>query len=253
MGGRRIRAYTAIGRLEGVCPYCRCELPAWPSRSGPCQRCGGEILVRSRPLDRERVLVTPDEAEALEDQWELFRERGGGSPLRPLLNEEELEVERGRLRVRFGHEPTQYDVANSLISHRAFEHMRRHELASYRDFALARAALMDQLGKPDEALAGYLGVCYLDLNGARNPPQRGPDGAPVRSADAANGFAPDHAFLAPPVVGRCIQIIAMLDLDEDAAREAFSAFVHRHYQTLRAPLRPWDVWPQLGEAIFGAG
>ncbi len=65
MGGRRIRAYTPIGRLEGVCPYCRSELPAWPSRSGPCLRCGGEILVRTRPLDRERVLVTSAEAEAI--------------------------------------------------------------------------------------------------------------------------------------------------------------------------------------------
>jgi hypothetical protein len=253
MGGRRIRAYTAIGRLEGVCPYCRSELPAWPSRSGPCQRCGGEILVRTRPLDRERVLVTPAEAEALEDEWELFRERGGGAPMRPLLNEEDLEAEHGRLRLRFGREPNPFDVANSLISHRAFEHMRRMEMASYRDFGLARAALLDQQGRTEEALAAYLGVCYLDLNGARNPPQRGPDGGTVRSADAANGFAPERAFLAPPVVARCIQIIALLDRDEDAVREAFSAFVQRHYQTVRAPLRPWDVWPKLAEAIFAAG
>jgi hypothetical protein len=253
MGGRRIRGYTAIGRLEGVCPYCRAELPAWPARSGPCAVCGDEILVRTRPLDRERVLVTADEAQALEEQWELHRERGGGSPLRPLLNEDELDAERDQLRVRFGREPSAFDVAASLISHRAFEHMRRLELASYRDFGLARASLLDQQGRAEEALAAYLGVCFLDLNGARNPPQRGVDGAAVRSADAANGFAPDNAFLAPPVIARCVQIIATLDRDEDAVRAAFDAFTERHYQTLRAPRRPHEVWPQLGEAIFGAG
>jgi hypothetical protein len=253
MGGRRIRAYTAIGSLDGLCPYCQHELPAWPSRSGPCERCSGEILVRTRPLDRERVLVTEREAKALEQQWELYRERGGGSPLRPLLNEEELEVERGRLRVRFGREPSAFDVAASLISHRAFDHMRRQEMASYRDFGLARAALVDQQGRWDEALAGYLGVCYLDLNGARNPPQKGPNGEALRSADAANGFAPEQACLAPPVVGRCIQIIAVLDHDEAVVRESFSAFVHRHYQAVRAPRRPWDVWPELADAIFSAG
>jgi hypothetical protein len=253
MGGRRIRAYTAIGRTDGVCPHCRSELPAWPSRSGPCLHCGGEILVRSRPLDRERVLVTEVEAEALEAQWELFRERGGGSPLRPLLNEDELEAERASLCIRFGREPSQFDVAASLISHRAFEHMRRLELASFRDFGLAKASLLDQQGRVVDALAGYLGVCFLDLNGARNPPQYGQDGAPVRSADAANGFAPDQAFLAPPVVSRCIQIIAALDQDEDTVRASFTAFVERQYQTLRAPRRAAEAWPPLGEAIFGAG
>jgi hypothetical protein len=253
MGGRRVQAYTPIGRLEGVCPHCRAELPAWPTRSGPCADCGGEILVRSRPLDRERVLVTETEAEALEAQWELHRERGGGSPLRPLLNEDELEAERLQLCVRFGREPSQFDVASSLISHRAFEHMRRMELASYRDFGLARASLLDQQGRSEEALAGYLGVCFLDLNGARNPPQQGGPGAPVRSVDAANGFAPENAFLAPPVIARCIQIIATLDRDEEQVRACFDAFVERHYQTLRAPRRPHEVWPQLGQVIFGAG
>ena len=62
MGGRRIRSYTAIGSLDGVCPHCRSELPVWPARSGPCPFCGGEILVRTRPLDRERVLVTEEQA-----------------------------------------------------------------------------------------------------------------------------------------------------------------------------------------------
>jgi hypothetical protein len=210
------------------------------------------VLVRSRPLDRERVLVTAEEAQTLEDQWELHRERGGGSPLRPLLNEEDLETERAQLAIRFGREPSAFDVASSLISHRAFEHMRRLELASYRDFGLARAALLDQQGRTEEALAAYLGVCFLDLNGARNPPRQGVDGAPIRSADAANGFSLDDACLAPPVIARCIQIIATLDMDEEAARSAFTAFTERHYQTLRAPRRPHEVWPQLGEAIFGA-
>lgn len=253
LGGRRIRAYTAIGRLEGVCPHCRRELPAWPARSGPCPSCEAEIVVRTRPLDRERVLVTPAEAERLEAEWELFRERGGGSPLRPLLNEEELEAERAQLRIRFGREPGQFDVAASLISHRAFEHMRRLELASYRDFGLARASLLDQQGRTEDALSAYLGVCYLDLNGARNPPQHGANGAPVRSVDAATGFAPDHAFLAPPVVARCIQIIALLDQDEDAVREVFTSFAQRQYQGLRPPRPPREVWPMLGEAIFGGG
>jgi len=239
--------------MDGACPHCGGELPVWPTRSGPCSFCEGEILVRTRPLDRERVLVTEPEAEALEAEWELYRDRGGNSPLRPLLNEDELEAERASLRIRFAREPEQFDVASSLISHRAFEHMRRLELGSYRDFGLARASLLDQQGRLAEALAGYLGVCFLDLNGARNPPQRGPNGAPVRSAEAVNGFCLDQAFLAPPVVARCVQIIAVLDQDEEAVRASYDAFCERHYQTLRAPRRPHEAWPMLADVLFEEG
>jgi hypothetical protein len=253
MGGRRIQAYTAAGRMDGACPYCHRDLPEWPTRSGPCLYCGHEILVRTRPLDRERVLLTEAEAEAVESQWELSRERGGASPLRPLLDEQELEAERASLSIRFGREPGLDDVAASLISHRAFEHMRRLELGGYRDFMLAKASLLDQQGRAAEALAGYLGVCFLDLNGARNPPLPGPDGAPVRVAGVVTGFSPEQAFLAPSVVARCVHIIAVLDLDEDEVRGSFAAFCERQYQTLRAPRRPYETWPPLGDAIFGGG
>jgi hypothetical protein len=251
MGGRRIQAYTAVGRLDGACPYCRVDLPAWPTRSCPCPRCDGEILVRSRPLDRERVLITEADAEGLEAQWELFRERGGDQPLRPLLDEQSLNAERGALRIRFGREPSEVDVASSLISHRAFDHMRRLQLGGFRDFSLAKASLLDQQGRSPDALAGYLGVCFLDLNGAHNPPQLGAEGAPGRAIVAATGFSLERAFLAPPVVGRCIQIIAVLDQDEDAVRGSYAAFCERSYQGLRPPLSPGEAWPPLGEAIFG--
>ncbi len=239
--------------MDGACPYCHRDLPEWPTRSGPCPYCGQEILVRTRPLDRERVLVTEADAEALEMQWELSRERGGASPLRPLLDEQDLEAERASLVIRFGREPKPDDVAASLISHRAFEHMRRLELGGYRDFNLAKASLLDQQGREADALAAYLGVCFLDLNGARNPPQPGPNGLPVRVAGVVTGFTIEQAFLAPSVIARCLHLLAVTDQDEDAARAIFTAYCERHYQTLRAPLRPYEAWPALADALFNGG
>jgi DNA-directed RNA polymerase subunit RPC12/RpoP len=250
MGGRRIRAYTAIGRMDGACPYCGADLPAWPTRSCPCPHCSGAIFVRSRPLDRERVLVTKADAETLEAQWELFRERGGCTPLRPLLDEQELEAERGSLRHRFGREPTAFDVAASLIAHRAFQHVRRVEMGSLRDFGLAKASLLDQQGRAAEALSNYLGVCFLDLNGARDAPKPVLTGAPGRSS-VVTGFAPEQGRLTPPVVARCVQIVAALDQDEDDVRANFTSFAERQYNSLRPPRGPEEVWPPLGEAIFG--
>ncbi|HLI66176.1 MAG TPA: hypothetical protein VKU90_07405 [Caulobacteraceae bacterium] len=247
MSGRRIAAYTAIGRLDGACPNCAVDLPAWPTCSGACPHCAREIYVRRRPLDREWVLVAERELTRLELEWELYRERGGDQPLRPLLDESALEVERGHLRMRLGREPTEADAAAALISRRAFAHMRSLELGSFRDLNVAKAALADQQGKRNEALAGYLGACFLDLNGAHNPPRN----APGRIVAAATGFDAARAFLAHPVVKRLIQLIAVLDIDEDTLRDTFIGFCERYYQPFRAPRRPAEVWAPLAEVLFG--
>jgi hypothetical protein len=198
------------------------------------------------------VLVTEAEAVALEAEWELFRGRGGCAPLRPLLNDEDLEAERRSLAARFAREPTQVEVANSLIAHRIFEHQRRLELGSVRDYGLAKASLLDQQDLRGEALANYLGICFLDLNGARNPPHQAAGGPVVSSFEAINGFDPDSAFLAPSVIARCIQIIALLDHDEETVRSTFTVFCERQYRTLRAPRPEHEAWAQLSDVIFAA-
>jgi hypothetical protein len=246
MGGRRIEAYTALGRLDGACPNCARDLPAWPTRSGPCPSCGREIYVRSRPIDRERVLVTQADLPRLEFEWELYRERGGDQPLRPLLDERALEAERRHLMARLGREPSETDAAFALIARNAFSHMRRLELGSFRNLGLAKASLADQLGNTKEALAGYLGACFLDLNGAHDPPRN----APGRIVAQASGFDPARAFLAHPVVSRLIQLLAVLDVDEDALRETFIGFCERYYQPFRTPRPPAETWPRLAEALF---
>ena len=92
------------------------------------------------------------------------------------------------------------------------------------------------------------------MNGARNPPQQGVNGQHAALDGRRDGvLRPEMAFLAPPVIARSIQIIATLDLDEGAVKDAFTAFVERHYQTLRAPRRPYEVWPQLGDMLFATG
>jgi hypothetical protein len=248
MGGRRIQAYTAIGRMDGACPYCVRDLPEWPTRSCPCPYCRREILVRSRPLDRERVLITVADEATLEDEWERYRERGGDQPLRPLLDEAALERERENLRLRYGREPGETDVAASLISHRAVTHMRSLELGDFRDLGLAKASIADQQGRWRDALAGYLGVCFLDLNGAHNPPRN----APGRVVAAQTGFDAARASLSQAVVGRLVQLLAILDEDEETVRSRFLGFCERFYRPFRTPRAPDEAWETLGDVLFDA-
>ncbi len=60
---------TAIGNLDPVCPYCGNQLAKKPGRKAKCPDCGNFIHVRTRPLDNQKVLVTEQQMEAINEQW----------------------------------------------------------------------------------------------------------------------------------------------------------------------------------------
>lgn len=59
---------------KAECPYCHASLPRTPGRKFQCPRCSRFMLVRSRP-DGARVVVTEEEAAAIDKQWAEFRDK----------------------------------------------------------------------------------------------------------------------------------------------------------------------------------
>jgi len=56
-----------------TCPYCNAQLDSMPTRKKKCPSCGKFILVRTRPSDRQRVLVTEEGARQFEEEREGIR------------------------------------------------------------------------------------------------------------------------------------------------------------------------------------
>lgn len=59
---------------EARCPYCHQPLPKPPHRKGKCRHCGQFYYVRTRPADRNKVIVTEQEVEAIEAEWKSWYE-----------------------------------------------------------------------------------------------------------------------------------------------------------------------------------
>ena len=55
------------------CPYCSTPLDPVPGRKKKCPHCGKFIFVRTRPSDRQRVLVTEEGAEQIEEEWQRLQ------------------------------------------------------------------------------------------------------------------------------------------------------------------------------------
>jgi hypothetical protein len=64
-----------IGFVDAICPYCSSALEKKPGRKKKCPDCGNFIYVRTRPIDRERVLVTEAQIAEIERQWEIMSGR----------------------------------------------------------------------------------------------------------------------------------------------------------------------------------
>lgn len=56
------------------CPHCNALLEPIPQRKKRCPSCGQQIFVRTRPSDRQRILVTELGAKQVDDEWAKIRE-----------------------------------------------------------------------------------------------------------------------------------------------------------------------------------
>lgn len=58
-----------LGNTEPICPYCDGILKKKPQRRSRCPHCGNYFRVRTRPQDRQQVLVTEEQAEEIAKQY----------------------------------------------------------------------------------------------------------------------------------------------------------------------------------------
>ena len=62
-----VQATRAI--CDPRCPYCSFEFSPPPTRRRRCSSCGNTVYVKTRPSDRQGILATTEQAEAIEQEW----------------------------------------------------------------------------------------------------------------------------------------------------------------------------------------
>src|SRR3989337_1781295 len=101
-----------IGNVADLCPYCSAPLKKRPQKKMKCPHCGHFILVRTRPTDRKRVLVTENQAMEIEDQWDQIH----SEPEIRIQKKEAFEGEKEMKTRKLGGEPSDNDVIWSLLN-----------------------------------------------------------------------------------------------------------------------------------------
>jgi len=224
---------------EAKCPYCKNFLNKIPSKKTKCQNCGEYMYVRTRPSDRARVLVTKQQADKIEEQWNEYHERNQ-------LDEIDLNVfekEREQLRSDFhGQEPSEYDIRWRLLAKESLEHAKNNNWGLYRNTQLKKATQLKVEKKYLDALDFYLDVCYLDLNGPNNGGQIGTEYLPF---DPSNG----NGFLAPGIIEEIKKIITNLNLEKIMIKKRFLKRSQIVFESMKLPLSPAKCWEDIQKVI----
>jgi hypothetical protein len=144
-------------------------------------------------------------------------------------------------------EATRGDRQMSRLIAQARAHVRKGDWLRYRDTRLEMAVLQRRRGELVEALALYLDVWYLDLNGPRD--SLGADsGALLGTEDPP--FDPSRAALRSPSRRAVRKIMNALDLMPSHVQPLFRDAVASTHQTLGLPLSPAQAWLRIGPELL---
>ncbi|PJA02487.1 hypothetical protein COX73_00525 [bacterium (Candidatus Gribaldobacteria) CG_4_10_14_0_2_um_filter_36_18] len=147
------------------CPYCKKELLKFPTRKTRCSYCDNFIYVRTRPSDRQRILVTEKGIKELKKEWEKYRAAAEfkrnleGSDL-GFTEEKYLKVKES-LTQRFNFIPSEGDILWGMSNRLLEEAMKIGDWHSMKMIYFEQALFLHQSGKDCFKLLQEAAKCEL--------------------------------------------------------------------------------------------
>jgi len=235
---------TEIGNIDSICPYCSVAIIKKPLRKSKCPHCRQYIYVRTRPIDKQRVLVTLDQASEIEVQWTNFPR----SYIYDHIDPKEIEIQRNEYYKKKGVVLSDNDVKWSILNQELLQHSKNADWGLYRNTRLSMGSVLEHEGKVNEALHTYIEVCYIDINGPNNL------GGLPRDPELLKEYPPfssEESFLAPAVITKIVELSGMLHLKHDDIKTVFMETAGTVFRNLKLPVTPVQAWEQF-EKIYNA-
>jgi DNA-directed RNA polymerase subunit M/transcription elongation factor TFIIS len=227
-----------LGNLEPICPYCNKSLKKKPKQRSKCPHCGNYFRVRTRPQDRQQVLVTEEQAEEISRQ---YYEGYGRDPENWLQEKRKIwDQQWGDLNKQSG----EYAKSGSWGLYRNCRYQMGDVLRMEVFFILTTLKFSKEekhgiqaISRMKQAIKMYLEVALFDLNGANNSNEFKPCENRIQFYD-----------MAPAVMDWIVELSTNLGIQRDDLREMFYE-VADLYKSFPFSLTTGIAWRRLGEAL----
>lgn len=230
-----------LGNAGPICPHCATALSRMPTKKQKCASCHEDVYVRTRPSDHKSVVVTREQAEILDEQWAMVEGRYD----KLQRDKQRRLLARTSLAEKFGRAASDSDVEWCLLNEDLLTSAGTQDWPRYRETRHAMAQLLSREKKHEDALATFLEVCYLDINGPINVKDDRWRGV----SEPFGPWTPKFGRLNSRVVER---IFKTTRAGNFASAAVHSLFVERAIvvkQALRLPVPVDAGWDQLSTAL----
>ncbi len=229
-----------IDKRKAECPNCHGTLLKVPGAKTKCPHCDEFMFIRTRP-DNVRVVITKEDADKIDEMWRIEN----GTQEAFLAEQRKFNDRKKLLKKKFGgKEPSENDVQWSLLNEGLLENAKNKQWGLYRNIRFQMAEILRKENKLKDALRMYLGVCYLDLNGATNMPTD-ENGGVICDTKYFKPFDPELKSLAPGVIDRIQKIVKKLELEKQEIEGIYIDFANKVQESTKAPLVPADSFKEL--------
>ena len=240
-----VQTDTSKDDRKAKCPNCHNKLKKVPGAKTKCPHCGESMFVRTT-TDNVRIVVTKKEADKIDEEWRIEN----GTQEAFLAEEKKYSDRKDVLRKKFGgKEPVENDVQWSLLNEEILNTARSAQWGLYRNARFEMAEILGKENKLKGALKMYLGVCYLDINGATNM-LTDENGDVISDTEYFKPFDSELKFLAPGVIDRIQKIIKKLELNKEEVKEIYTNFAKIEQRSTRAPIVPSECFDELEMEIW---
>lgn len=227
-----------LGNIEPICPHCNKSLEKKPKKRSKCPHCGNYFLVRTRPQDRQQVLVTKEQAEEISKQYNAGYGHDPENWLRE--NRKIWDQKWGELNKQSG----VYAKNGSWGLYRNCRYEMGEVLRAEARFILARLEFLKDerhrakaIARMKQAIRMYLEVALFDLNGANNNNEFKPHETRIQFWDVA-----------PAAIDWIIELSADLGIQRGDLRKMFYE-VANLYKSFSFSLTTDETWKRFEDAL----
>ena len=143
-------------RRVAACPYCGVELAKTPGSATKCKSCGSKMFVRTDHRIEARLVVTQEEADQIDDANEALA--FGEYP----AFKNRVDESYGKLRVRFGTEPSYSDVRWLMANEDILKYSNQRDYGLLRNNYYRMAEISQRNLNSTTCISMWLTVFYFD-------------------------------------------------------------------------------------------
>jgi hypothetical protein len=236
---------------KSECPYCHNLLDKMPQAKKKCPHCKREIIVRTEPVEKKKILLREDQVDEFEEKLQQTRCH---KTIQRLLNNlninaTQFDQTKENLKMKIGREPTEKDVALEIVDNLGYYYFKNLDMGLYRNTILYKADIFKVSRDLRNALIMYLELCYIDSNGPNNCGSSKNDPELLKKYPPFNPNNSVDAFLAPGILQYIQQINRELNLTKDQIKEIFYEHNLKVEKYMKLPLSVQEAWPILESGI----